>query len=164
MASQGRNPLLKNGLTLKQNTFKDKVIEQIRTKGATNGTEAAMQVYDVKDRSVAGGIASENLQKPQIRKSIEEELNAKGLSREKLMENIGKIADNQIKPDQKVSPETILKSNIELLKLIGAYPKSGGGGIQVNIQQNLGGLGYSEAKQEFESMNDEAQTFINEAE
>jgi phage terminase small subunit len=53
-----------DNLTRKQKKF---VKEYIRT---DNATEAASKVYDVKDRSVANSMGSENLAKPQIIEAI----------------------------------------------------------------------------------------------
>jgi hypothetical protein len=59
-------------LTYKQKAF---INEFVKCK---NGSEAAMKVYDVKNKNVARNIASTNLIKPNIRKSIDEHLRSSG--------------------------------------------------------------------------------------
>jgi phage terminase small subunit len=51
-------------LTIKQKLF---INEYVKTK---NGMRSAMKVYDVKNKNVAGNIASENLNKPNIKESL----------------------------------------------------------------------------------------------
>ena len=46
-----------------------------------NGTETAMQMYDVKNRNVARSIAGENLMKPAFNTAIQEQLELSGLNR-----------------------------------------------------------------------------------
>lgn len=69
-----------NKLTLKQSKFVQKLVE------TNNGTEAAVQTYDVKNRNVASGIAFENLRKPNIQQAIRQSLEAKGLNTESIAE------------------------------------------------------------------------------
>lgn len=164
MSSKGKRTPLANGLTPKENRYRDVLIQQIHEKGEINGTQAALAVYDTTSKSVADAISRENLAKPRIRESIEQELNSIGLSRKKLMENIGKIADKGIKEDQEVSPDMVLKSNVELLKLIGAYPKAGSGssGVQGNSFTFIN-LGYDEAKKQLSKLDSENAEFIDDA-
>lgn len=61
-----------NNLTYKQKAF---VSEFVKTK---NATASAMNSYNVKNRSVARQIGSENLAKPYIRQSIDALLQASG--------------------------------------------------------------------------------------
>lgn len=157
MAQKGKSVLLPNGLTPKQNQFKNKVIEQIKAGKNPNGTEAAIQTYDTTDRNTANAIASENLANPIIRKSIKDELEAIGLSREKLIGNLGKIATI---PVTKASADTIVKINLELLKL--TEPRRGEGGVHNTV--NMINISFSEAKKQLEVMNGETEGFLSEAE
>jgi hypothetical protein len=69
MAKQLTTTTRANKLTDKQRMF----IEQYFICGL-NGTEAAMQVYDCKDRNVARVVATENLAKPAIRAHVDARL------------------------------------------------------------------------------------------
>lgn len=61
-------------VTIKQKLFVKRYVEN---KG--NGTQAALDVYDVKNSNTAHAIASENLRKPTIQQAIHQALEAKGL-------------------------------------------------------------------------------------
>ena len=61
-------------LTVKQKRFVQKLVE------TGNGTQAAMDAYDVKNYNTAHAIASENLQKPTIKRELELALEHAGLS------------------------------------------------------------------------------------
>lgn len=143
VSSKGNFIKLKNGLTPKQNRFKDKIIEQIATTGNINGTQAAIEVYDTKDRAVAKDIAQENLSKPSIREQIEIAMESKGLTPSSIMDNLKKIAVNT---PEKVSGEVYLKANIEMLKLWGAYPGSKSMHMNLNLSGKIGTMGYDEAQ------------------
>src|SRR3990167_1576500 len=77
--------LMNDKLTYKQKAF---VNEFLKTK---NATASAMNVYDVKNRTVAKSIGAENLSKPAIREAIESILQSSGYdprtSVEALIEN-----------------------------------------------------------------------------
>ncbi len=108
----GRETKLNKKLTRKQAVFVKHVMS------GESPTDAVMQSYDVKSRAVATSIGSENLRKPEVREAIDEALSAQGLSVSAVTSNIGTIAN--FKPE-KISAETVLKANIELLKLKGVY-------------------------------------------
>jgi hypothetical protein len=161
MAKQGNARKLKNGLTPKQNKFKNVVLEQIATTGQPNLTEAAMKVYDVKDRDVARKLGSENMAKPDVKEQIDKALEVAGLSFETSFKEIGKIAQAD---GVKITGEQKLKANIEIIKLLGGYPGQKGSKGATNIQNNYINIGFSEAKKELDKIDSNNKDFIQEAE
>lgn len=97
-------------MTLKQKLFIKTYLESF------NATEAAFTVYKVNDRNVAGVIGYENLRKPKIQEEIQRLLTAGGLDLESVIQNLARIANAKV---DRVSGETKLKANLELLKLRG---------------------------------------------
>lgn len=148
-----------NKLTLKQHTFVKRFIEN---KG--NGTQAAMDSYDVKNYNTAHAIASENLQKPTIIEAIDEALRSQGLSLSVITSNLGEIANS--KPE-KISGDTVLKANVELLKLHGAYPNSKTS-TQVSYTSErrawFSSLSYEDAKKELAKLRAETAELIADSE
>jgi len=67
-------------LTIKQRDFIKEYVEN-----GGNGTKAALKAYDTSSPETASAIAKENLQKPQVRASLEEMMQANGLDDESLM-------------------------------------------------------------------------------
>jgi phage terminase small subunit len=136
---------LRNGLTLKQNNF---VKEYLRNGG--NGTQAALKTYDTTDYMTAHDIASKNLQKPAIQNTIEEKLQSVGITVEESAREIKSLATSQV---EKVSADTKLKANIELLKLLNAYPGTKNTNLNLSLRGNIKDLGYSEAKAKLTELN-----------
>lgn len=159
MSSKGNSIKLSNGLTQKQNAFTNGVLEQIAKGEQVNGTEIAMQVYDTKDKATAGAIAKENFQKPAIQEVLQEALSSVGLSVEGSLKQIQELAEHKY---YKMSGETKLKANIEILKLLGAYPGSEKGGTKVQNNVFIG-MNFDEARQKLEEINGNANDFITEA-
>ena len=67
-------PVAKGVATRDKLTDKQRAFVEAYFASNFNGTEAAMQVYDCKDRNIAHGVASENLRKPAIRARVDERL------------------------------------------------------------------------------------------
>lgn len=109
----GREAKINKKLTGKQLAFVKRIVE------GQSATQAVLATYNTKDKRVAASIAHENLNKPDIKEALEEALSSQGLSLSTIVSNIGDLARS--KPE-KISAETKLKANIELLKLMGAYP------------------------------------------
>lgn len=112
-------------LTIKQKKF---VRAYVNNDG--NGRDAAKAVYDVKTDGVAASIASENLNKPNVKAAIELALEKHGITIEKAtkpiadgltaeQEFIDKNGDSHAKPDHNVR----LKASGMALKLMGAEQK-----------------------------------------
>lgn len=149
-----------NGLTQKENAFTAKVVQQIAEGKQINATQAVLDTYDTTSKGTAGSMAKEILQKPQIREAIEKALASSGLSIEKSLSGISELAEAKV---YKMSGETKLKANIEILKLFGVYP----GQKQVGHETNINiftGLSYDEAKKKHESMTSQTSEFVDEAE
>ncbi|NCN82757.1 MAG: hypothetical protein GW947_02205 [Candidatus Pacebacteria bacterium] len=134
----GREAKQSNNLTRKQSSFVKRLIL------GDSATQAALATYGTSDPKVASSIASENLNKPAIREAIEQAFRSKGLSLDVIVSNIGELANH--KPT-KISGETKLKANIELLKLLGAYyldrKRSS---ISVSFSSQVSAMTFSEAK------------------
>ena len=61
-------------LTIKEAKFVKKYIE------TGNGTEAANQVYDVKDRRTAWGVAQQNMRRPRVREALDKAMREQKLT------------------------------------------------------------------------------------
>ena len=72
--------VLREGATLKQKGFVKELAKTL------NGTEAAMRVYDVKNRHVAQNIASENMAKPIVKTMLAEALEKAGMTKDRIAE------------------------------------------------------------------------------
>jgi len=126
-----------NKLTIKQRKWIKKYIE------TGNATEAAMQVYDCKDRESAGTIGSENLQKLAFSELMDEmgltdiallNVGTEGMTKAKKIHGTG---DNFVEvPDYGVRH----KYWETLLKLKGKLNNKNITAVQVNVQPILGGV------------------------
>lgn len=149
----GREARLSNKLTKKQDTF----VKAILAGGSA--TQAAMSAYDVNDSRTASVIASQNLSKLSIQQALDNALRSEGLTLDVLTRNIGDLANT--KP-AKVSGETVLKANIELLKLQGAYPDKKTYQYQMTIQGRIKDMSYAQAKEELNKLNTSLKEFESE--
>lgn len=131
-------------MTIKQKLFVKKYLE------TGNGTQAALEAYNTNDPNVAKVIASENLTKPNVKVALDEVLRSQGLTLDVLTKNIGGLA-NTI--PAKVTGETVLKANIELLRLSGAYPDKKSYQYKMTIQGRVKDMSYAEAKTELDKLN-----------
>lgn len=101
-----------------------------------NATEAAMQVYDVKDRDSANAIGSENLAKLSYTDFMEAAGITDKLLQEKLMEGLSsdKVKTSLTEPDQVVpdypTRHKYLETALKLKKRLGADSVTN---IQVNV-------------------------------
>ena len=145
---------MRNGLTPKQDAFTKVVLKQIADKGEANLTQAALQVYDTTSTKSASVIASNNLGIISIREQIEQALISKGLTLDVITGNIGNLANS--KPE-KVSGDTILKANIELMKLQGAYPdkKSLNFNVSASIKTKYQDMSFQEIQQRLKEVDQE---------
>lgn len=85
-----------------------------------NGTQAALEAYNVSDPNVAKVIASENLTKPNVKREIELALEAKGLSDEYISELLREATVAGI--GQKATNSDSLRGIEMMLKLKDAFP------------------------------------------
>lgn len=160
MSKKGNYKKLNNGLTPKENAFKNKIVEQIAKDGEPNGTAAAMEVYDVKSRNVAKSIATEKFSKPAIQDAIEEALKSNGITEDGILKNIHGLA--QASP-VKLTGETILKANLSLLKFMGHGNDGKKGVNKLTVNNTYINIGYDEAKKKLEQVSGDADQFIQEA-
>jgi phage terminase small subunit len=122
------------------------VKELIKT---NNGTQAAMKAYDTKNAKTAGVMSAENLAKPSVREAVDEALKTNGLTLESISKEIGSLSVAQV---QKVTADTKLKANVELLKLLGAYPDKKTAHLNISLKGNIKEMDYKGAKKELERL------------
>lgn len=146
-------------LTPKQALFVKKVIEGIPT--GKSLTQSALEVYDTDDPLVARNIASENVAKPIIKESIEQAFVENGLGLTTITGNLAKLATKEA---DKVSADVILRTNVELLKLLGAYPRHGKANLNVNISAKVKDMSFSEAKKALAQLRGKTEGFMEDAE
>ncbi len=142
----GREAKIMNKLTKKQNAFVGALVS------GKSATQAVMVAYNVNDSKTASVIASQNLSKLSIREALDEALRTNGLTVDVITGNIGGLANT--KPD-KVSGDTVLKANIELLKLRGAYLDKKSFQVSYSVKQQLSSMNYRELKSEVERLDNE---------
>ena len=122
-----------------------------------NGTEAALQAYDAKDRLVAANIASENLRKPYIRAAINEELQQRTMTANEVLARLTEhatvsiedfITINEDPPDPTVPmsqsivsvlnlPKAKQRGKLHLIKELTetrTFPKEGGMKLEVTLK------------------------------
>ena len=100
-----------NGLTVKQKKFIDEYVK------SGNGTQAAMKVYNVNGKVSAAAVASDNLQKLNVRKSIEEIMQDSGYKTTDSIDTLTSIQRNG--KDKKLSAGDSIRATELLLKLEG---------------------------------------------
>lgn len=149
----GREAKITNRLTRKQNSF---------VKGILSGqsaTQAAVTAYNVRDTKTASVIASENLTKPNIKEALEEALSSQGLTLGVITGNIGNLANS--KPE-KVSSDAVLKANVELLRLHGAYPDKKSYQFSVSARADIKSMTFQDAKSALEKLNQNIDELLTE--
>ncbi len=138
MASRGSQKLLRNGLTQKENAFKNKILEQITTGKVVNATKAALEVYDTTDPKVAGDIGSTNLAKPEIKEQIEKALEDNGVSPSFIVEELKKMAT----VEAKITGDVKLRSLMEFAKVLGMYPDKKSMHLNLNLKGKVGTMSF----------------------
>lgn len=142
----GREAKINNKLTRKQAVF----VRELAS--GRSGTQAAMVAYDVGDSKTASVIASQNLNKLSIREALEEALRSNGLSLSVITGNLGNLANS--KPE-KISGDTVLKANSELLKLMGAYPDKKSFQMSISVKTNIASMTREEVERELKEVDAE---------
>lgn len=150
----GREAKTRNKLTRKQNNFVKGILS------GNNPTQSAMAAYDVEDSKTASVIASQNLNKLSIREALEEALRSSGLSLSVITGNLGQLANT--KPE-KISGDTVLKANVELLKLHGVYPDKKSFQFSYSVKEKISSMSYQEVKKEVAKLDAELKEFLEEA-
>lgn len=134
-------------LTLKQRKFVNKLLE------TRNGTQAALDAYDVVNPNVAKVIASENLTKPNVKRAIELALERVGLNDDYISELLKEATVSGL--GQKSTNSDSLRGIEMVLKLKGAFPAAvqKSAHLRVETRQDLAKKSYSEITQELEKLN-----------
>lgn len=104
----------------------------------TNGTQAALAVYDARNKKVAAVCASQLLSNPKVSKAISELLGQKFINKDWAVGKLVSYADKAPSYDSKI------RSVAEIGKILGLYAKHEGKaatGINVNIGINLPMMG-----------------------
>lgn len=130
-------------------THKQKVFVREIIKG-NNATQAALAAYQTNNVNSAKVIGSRLLTNVNIQELVNESLRSESLSPSVLAKNIGNLASST---PQKVSGETVLKANIELLKLHGAYPDKKSYQFSMSVKSQIKDMSYAEAREELERLN-----------
>lgn len=133
-------------MTLKQQRF---VKEYISNGG--NSSQAALKVYDVKPE-IARSMGSENLAKPDIKQAIESALSSLDITPSSVAKEINNLATKNV---EKISGDVKLKANIELLKLMGAYPGSKHTNINIGLKGNVADMNFADVKKELKVIDSE---------
>lgn len=102
-------------LSIKEKKF---VHEYVKSEG--NGTQAALKAYDTEDYSTASAIASENLEKPKIKKAIEEALVKLDITPEKILKRFDRLAEKQ----EETNPMAAIRANENLAQIAELYPNA----------------------------------------
>lgn len=151
----GREAKTHNKLTKSQDSF---------VKGIVSGktpTQSAMIAYNVSNSKSASVIASQNLNKLSIREALDEALRSNGLSLSVITSNLGSIANS--KPE-KISGDTVLRANVELLKLHGAYPSTKHERLNVNVKAKWSNLTFQQIKERRKEIDQELKEVLSEDE
>ena len=149
------------GLTPKQAKFTQEVIRQIQEEGQPNLTQAALKTYDTTDYKTASNIASENMDNPRIKKTLQEAFDLISLTPTVIAKNFKFVANSR--PD-KISADAMLKANIEVAKLMGAYPTQKTAHLSLSVKANLNDMKYEDVKQELDVIDGELKALMDETE
>ena len=121
-------------------------------KGVAEGLtvrEATLRSYNVKSPEVADSVGSEALALPKVREALQEALRAQGLTLDVVTSNMRKIAVADVNNPK---PETVLKANIEILKLYGAYPDKKTAHLNVSVKSEMKSKDFNALKAEVARM------------
>lgn len=140
-------------LTIKQGKFVQKLID------TGNGTEAATQVYNVKNRNTAHTIASENLRKPTIQQAIRQALETEGLTLKSSIKNLKEAVVSGL--GKKATNSDTLRGLDMLFKLQGAYNQPV---VEETYRMRLEGMSNKELEAEIERIQKETQAILQDAE
>src|SRR3990167_4928008 len=137
-----------NKLTVKQRQFIKKYVEN-----GGNGTQAALDSYDTMNPNVAHVIASENLQKPTIKRSIELALERAGLTDDSVSELLREATVAGL--GEKATNSDSLRGIDMLLRLKDAYPTQKTAHLRVDVTENYNKMTIKELKEELKRIQGE---------
>lgn len=141
---------LPNGLTPIQQNIVKEITTKISQGERVNMTQVGLKTFNTTNPDSARVMASQELHKPLIQESIQEVLNRNGITLDKVTQNIAFLANST---PEKVSAETMLKANVEYLKLFNAYPDKKSYQFSLSMKGQVKDLGYSEAKKQLDELN-----------
>lgn len=145
------------GLTAKRTKFVQAITRQVEAGKPINLTQAALQSSDVKDPNVAKSVGSEIMKNHDVREAVAKVLKKHGLTLDTISKNLGAIAGKQAKY---WTGDTILRANIELLKLHGAYPTQKTARLSLSVRANLKDMKYQEVQHELKRIDGELQNVM----
>lgn len=148
------------GLTQKQTKFTKAIVQQIVDGKDINATQAVLESYNVSDPRSAQPIGSKLLSNNIIKQTVEETLANRGITLDTISENINRLASFQ---PEKITADVVLRSNVELAKLLNAYPNKKTAHLRLNLTGNVKDLDYKEAKAVFKGQKQELEDFVEEA-
>lgn len=149
---------LPNGLTPKQQKLETVLLKQIKETGETNITQAGLQAYDSKSPKAAYEIAKEALDNTGIKDRIDKAMVAAGLTPSSIMDNLKDLATREV---DKVSADVKLKTNVELLKLLGAYPGTKHARLNINMKGTIKDMNHKEVKDELKVIDSELNNILD---
>ena len=141
-----------NGLTPRDFKFLQVVIRQIKETGKVNLTKAGLEAFNTQNPKTASVVASQTLENPNIQEQIKQAFIANGLTLETISENLGYYANKRA---EKVGAEASIKANVELLKLLNAYPGQKKTTVSLSMKANLNKMGFNELKAEMGKVDEE---------
>lgn len=137
-------------------THRERKFVRVLTKGdGVSPTEAALQVYNVKTRQSASAMATDIVHRPRVQDAIKKALKAQGLDLGQIASNLKSLAN--AKPD-KMASETVLKANIEALKLMGEYPSEKH--AHFNLNAKIESRSFKEARDELAKLRAETERLL----
>lgn len=142
-------------------TFKQKLFAQKYVELKGKGTDAAMQVYDVKKRATAKSLAHQNLDKPIVQEEIKKILQSVGLT----MTNAGEYLKTAISSGlgEKATNSDSLRGLDMLFKMHNAYPATKSLKLSYSRQEQTLSKDFTELTAELRKMNEATSTLLSEA-
>ena len=129
-------------------TYKQRMFSKRFVENGLNATQAALQVYNVKNTKVAQSIGTENLSKPVVQEEIKAILNSKGLSLEEISTPVSKILNTE---PTKVTDQGVLRAAEMLYKLHGAFPASNSARLNINVSERYKDYKYQDLIKELQA-------------
>ena len=144
-------------LTPKQAKFTSAVLQQIKENGKINLVRAAQQSLETTTYNSAASGASELLNHPKVKQTIQEALEEAGLTPSLIAGEIRHLAAATV---EKVSADVKLRSLVEILKLTGAYPTQKHANISLSVRANLSNMKYEDLESEMSRIDGELKQLV----
>ena len=145
----------RNKLTFKRRRFAE---EYVKNNG--NGTQAALKVYDTDNARIAQSIASENLSIPIVARTVEEIAKSVGITSDVILQRFNKLSAFQ---PEKVSADTVLKSTIELAKVLNLYPDKKNYQFSMSLKGKIKDMSFQEAQKHLADTKEQLTSFEEDA-